>query len=115
MLMIRLARVGKKKHPTYRVVLQEKQKAASSTVLETLGHYTPHTHPATLEVAAERVSHWMSKGAQLSDTLHNVFVERKIIESAKRKITRTKRKSAEEAAAEKSTDAAASQPEKSSS
>ena len=101
MLMIRLARVGKRKHPTYRVVLQEKQKAASSTVLETLGHYDPHTHPATLEVAAERVSYWMSKGAQLSDTLNNVFVERKIIQGAKRTVTRTKKKTAEEVAAEK--------------
>lgn len=111
MLMIRLARVGKKKHPTYRVVLQEKQKASSSTVLETLGHYDPHTHPATLEVAAERVLHWMSKGAQLSDTLNNVFVERKIVQGAKRAITRTKKRTVEEAAAKP----AAPQPEKSSS
>lgn len=110
MLMIRLARVGKKKHPTYRVVLQEKQKAASSTVLETLGYYNPHKHPATLEVAAERVSYWMSKGAQLSDTLNNVFVERKIIDGVKRKITRTKKKSAEDAVVAKPAEATTPQP-----
>lgn len=98
--MIRLARVGKKKHPTYRVVVQEKHKATSSNALEILGHYNPHTNPASLEVKAERVQYWIGKGAQLSDTLHNVFLDKKMVTGEKRKIVRPKKKEAEAAASE---------------
>lgn len=96
MLVIRLTRVGKKKHPTYRVVVQQKQKAPSSNVLEILGHYNPHTNPATVEVKAERVSYWLQKGAQASDTVHNLLVERGVLQAPKRTIARGKKIAAEE-------------------
>lgn len=91
MLMIRLTRVGKKKHPTYRVVVQQREKAPSANVLEILGHYNPHTNPATIAVQGERLQYWMKNGAQLSDTLHNLLVGHKLLDAEKRKITRTKR------------------------
>ena len=94
MLMIRLTRVGKKNFPTYRVVVQQRQKAPSSNVLEILGHYNPHTNPATVAVKQERLQHWIKNGAQLSDTVHNLFVEHKLLHAEKRKVTHTK-KSAE--------------------
>ncbi len=97
MLTIRLARVGKKKHATYRVVVQEKHKATSSNALEILGHYNPHTHPASLEVKADRVQYWISKGAQLSDTLHNLFLDKKLVTGEKRKIVRPKKREEEPA------------------
>ncbi len=96
MLMIRLTRVGKKKHPTYRVVVQQKQKAPSSNVLEILGHYDPHTHPATLEVKQERLQYWVASGAQLSDTLHNLLLDKGLIQGTKRRIVSLKKSAAKE-------------------
>lgn len=99
MLMIRLSRVGKKKHPTYRVVLQDKRRSPSSAVLEELGHYDPHTHPATFVVKEDRIRYWLAQGAQASDTIHNHFVTHGIVKSEKRVITRGKKKAEEAAAA----------------
>ena len=50
MLMIRLARFGAKKKPSYRVVVIEKEKARNGRSLEVLGFYNPLTHPATFQV-----------------------------------------------------------------
>jgi small subunit ribosomal protein S16 len=69
MLMIRLARFGAKKKPSYRVVVIEKEKARNGRSLEVLGFYNPLTHPATFQVKYERVAHWLSVGAKPSDTM----------------------------------------------
>lgn len=69
MLAIRLARFGAKKKPTYRVVVIEKQRARDSRALEVVGFYNPLTEPATVNFKHERVSHWVSCGAQPSDTV----------------------------------------------
>jgi small subunit ribosomal protein S16 len=67
--MIRLARFGAKKKPSYRVVVIEKEKARNGRSLEVLGFYNPLTHPATFQVKYERVAHWLSVGAKPSDTM----------------------------------------------
>ena len=69
MIMIRLARFGAKKKPSYRVVAIEKEKARNGRSLEVLGFYNPLTHPATFQVKYERVAHWLSVGAKPSDTM----------------------------------------------
>ena len=69
MLMIRLARFGAKKKPSYRVVVIEKEKARNGRSLEVLGFYNPLTHPATFQVNNERIAHWLSVGAKPSDTM----------------------------------------------
>ena len=69
MLMIRLARFGAKKKPSYRVVVIEKEKARNGRSLEVLGFYNPLTHPATFQVKYERVAHWLKVGAKPSDTM----------------------------------------------
>ena len=69
MLMIRLARFGAKKKPSYRVVVIEKEKARNGRSLEVLGFYNPLTHPATFQVDHERVAHWLKVGAKPSDTM----------------------------------------------
>lgn len=108
MLMIRLSRTGKKKYPTFRVVVQEKQKATSSNVVEILGHYNPQTNPATLEVKAERVHHWIGVGAQLSNTLHNLLITKGVIQGDKRKFVKAKKIAKDEE--EKSEPASAQKP-----
>lgn len=88
MLVIRLTRVGKKKQPSYRVVVQEKGRDPWGNYVEQLGHYHPLTNPATLTLQEERVRYWIQKGAQPSDTLWNLLVDRKIIEGEKRRVAK---------------------------
>lgn len=67
MLMIRLARTGARKQPYYRVVVIDKERARNGRALEIVGLYNPRTSPATVDLKRERIEHWVSKGAQVSD------------------------------------------------
>lgn len=69
MLMIRLARFGAKKKPTYRVVVIEKERARDSKAIEVIGHYNPIATPAKVDLQYDRIDHWMKSGAHLSDTV----------------------------------------------
>lgn len=69
MLMIRLARVGARKQPQYRVVVIEKDRARNGRSIEVVGTYNPRTNPATVNFKRDRVDYWTSKGAQLSETV----------------------------------------------
>jgi small subunit ribosomal protein S16 len=66
-LMIRLARVGARKQPYYRVVVIEKDRARNGRSVEVVGQYNPRTNPATVNIQRDRVDYWVGKGAQLSD------------------------------------------------
>src|SRR5438552_16231006 len=68
-LMIRLARVGARKQPYYRVVVIDKERARNGRALEVVGLYNPRTSPATVDLKRERIDHWVSKGAQVSQTV----------------------------------------------
>ena len=65
--MIRLARIGARKQPYYRVVVIEKERARNGRSVEVVGTYNPRTTPASLELKRERIDYWVSKGAQCSD------------------------------------------------
>ena len=67
MLMIRLARVGARKQPHYRVVVIEKDRARNGRSVEVVGTYNPRTTPASLDLKRERIDFWVGNGAQLSD------------------------------------------------
>ena len=69
MLMIRLARFGAKKKPTYRVVVIEKERARDSRAVEIVGTYNPVAQPAQVNLKHERIAHWLKSGAQPSDTV----------------------------------------------
>jgi small subunit ribosomal protein S16 len=69
MLMIRLARFGAKKKPSYRVVVIDKERARDSRAVEIVGTYHPIVKPAQVNLKHERIAHWMSHGAQPSDTV----------------------------------------------
>jgi len=75
MLMIRLQRVGRKNDPSFRVVVVDSKKAAQSGhAIEVLGSHDAR-HDRT-ELKAERISYWLSVGAQASDTVHNLLVKK---------------------------------------
>jgi len=68
-VMIRLARVGAKKQPYYRIVVIEKDRARNGRCIEVVGTYNPRTSPASIELKHERVAYWRGVGAQLSPTV----------------------------------------------
>lgn len=67
MLMIRLARVGARKQPYYRVVVIEKDRARNGRSVEVVGTYNPRTSPASVDLKLDRIDYWKGKGAQPSD------------------------------------------------
>jgi small subunit ribosomal protein S16 len=69
MLMIRLARFGGKKSPSYRVVVIDKERARDSRAVEVVGIYDPLTSPAAVRLDHARIEHWMKNGAQPSVTV----------------------------------------------
>jgi len=93
MLAIRLTRTGKKNQPTYRVILAEKTSPVRGKFIEILGHYNPRSKEKGLDT--ERIKYWISKGAQVSPTVHNLLVSEKIVEAKKVKAWRPKKKTQE--------------------
>ncbi|MDD3170442.1 MAG: 30S ribosomal protein S16 [Candidatus Paceibacterota bacterium] len=94
--MIRLFRIGKKKQPSYKVVVTDKRNApARGRFVEEVGTYNPLTKEAAFK--KDRIVHWLQVGAQASDTVHNLLIQNKVIEGEKRKMTFKKK---EEAAVE---------------
>jgi len=69
MLMIRMARFGAKKKPTYRVVVIDKERARDSRSVEVVGTYNPVAKPKVIDLKHDRIAHWMKNGAQPSDTV----------------------------------------------
>jgi small subunit ribosomal protein S16 len=69
MVMIRLARFGAKKKPSYRVVVIDKERARDSKALEVVGSYSPVAKPRTVILKHDRIAHWVKNGAQLSTTV----------------------------------------------
>jgi small subunit ribosomal protein S16 len=67
--MIRLARVGARKQPYYRVVVIEKTRARNGRSVEVVGTYNPRTNPASVDLKRERIDHWVSQGAKMSETV----------------------------------------------
>src|SRR3990167_1581672 len=82
MLTIRLTRVGKKKDGSFRVIVVEsKRKVQPGNYLEMVGSYDPRVD--TVSLKADRIKYWMSMGATVSDTVHNLLVSQKIIDAKK--------------------------------
>lgn len=106
MLKIRLQRFGKKNSPSFRVVLVEHTFRPQGKYIELLGSYNPKSKQKKFN--KDRILHWISKGAQVSPTMHNMLVDEKIIDKAKVKAWRAKRSvafaSAEATADKKSAD-----------
>lgn len=83
MLMIRLQRVGRKHEPVFRLVLTDsKDGPKSGKFLEILGNFDARRGEKA-EFKTDKIKHWISKGAQLSDTVHNLMIDRKVIEGKK--------------------------------
>lgn len=84
MVRIRLRRVGAKKQPSYRIVAADKESPRDGRFIEILGHYNPRTEPATIHMKEDRIYDWMSKGAQPSDSVVQLFKTTGLIERYER-------------------------------
>lgn len=70
---IRLARVGSKKNPVYRVVVADSRSPRDGRFIEIIGRYNPQTDPSTIDLDEAKVKDWMSKGAQPTDSVRRLL------------------------------------------
>ncbi len=77
MLKIRLRRMGSNRRPVYRVVVSDARHTPSAAVLEEVGFYNPRIQPAEVRIDRERVDYWVSRGAQLSETVRTLLAQKK--------------------------------------
>ena len=97
MLKIRMQRTGRTNAPSFRiVVLEHTRSPKAGNFLEKLGTYNPKTKVRILN--AERIKYWISVGAQLSATVHNMLISAGIIEGKKINVLPAYRAPAEAAA-----------------
>ena len=70
---IRLARHGSHKNPVYRVVVADARVPRDGRTIETIGRYNPRTEPSTVEIDADKARHWLSRGAQPTQTVRKLL------------------------------------------
>ena len=76
---IRLRRMGSKKAPFYRVVVADSRYPRDGRFIEQVGTYNPMTEPATVDFDAEKITKWISNGAQPTDTVKRLLKNKGII------------------------------------
>jgi small subunit ribosomal protein S16 len=79
LVKIRLKRMGAKKRPFYRLVVADSRSPRDGRFIELLGYYDPLTEPARVQVDADKVREWMSKGARPSDAARDLLVREGIL------------------------------------
>lgn len=84
MLVIRFQRVGRRNDPAYRMVVAERRSKPHCIGTEVVGSYHPKTKHTILK--SERILYWIGKGAQVSDTVHNLLVRKGVVKGSKRRI-----------------------------
>jgi small subunit ribosomal protein S16 len=70
---LRLARVGSKKNPIYRIVAADERSPRDGKFLDIVGRYNPQTHPSTIVIDEEKAKGWLSKGAQPTDAVKRLL------------------------------------------
>lgn len=97
-LRIRLRRVGRKKQPSYRIVVADANSPRDGAYVDTVGFYNPRTQPATLEMDLGKLDDWLGKGASLSTTAASLVRKARKGGDAKVGYTSPEAKAAAEAA-----------------
>ncbi len=78
---LRFQRVGMPKQPYYRLVAIDRRSARDAAEIEVLGHYNPKNKDNALTVKADRIQHWISRGAQPSDTVKSLLLKNRLFPS----------------------------------
>ncbi len=74
--------MGAKKRPSYRIVAADSRSPRDGRFIETIGYYDPITDPATIRVDEDRARHWLSVGAQPSDTVRDILRKAGVVTKA---------------------------------
>lgn len=80
MVKIRLRRTGKKKQPSYRVVVADSRAPRDGAFIENIGHYSPLTDPPTIVIDEEKARKWLERGAQPTETVASLLRKLGIME-----------------------------------
>jgi small subunit ribosomal protein S16 len=72
---IRLMRVGKKKQPTYRVVVADGRSPRDGRFIEIIGQYAPRQDPSFCQIDADSALSWLRKGAQPTEQVQKLLTE----------------------------------------
>ncbi|HEX2058349.1 MAG TPA: 30S ribosomal protein S16 [Actinomycetota bacterium] len=73
MVKIRLMRVGKRKQPSYRVVVADSRSPRDGRIIEAIGHYHPRQDPSVVSIDEDRALYWLERGAQPSDQVRQLL------------------------------------------
>ena len=76
---IRLTRMGKKKHPFYRVVVADQRARRDGAPIEEIGYYNPMTNPAEIKIDADKANKWLANGAQPTETVKTLLKKSEIL------------------------------------
>jgi small subunit ribosomal protein S16 len=66
-------RVGKKKQPSFRVVVADQRSPRDGRIIESIGHYGPRQEPSVVSIDSARAVYWLQKGAQPSNTVRKLL------------------------------------------
>ncbi|HEY82860.1 MAG TPA: 30S ribosomal protein S16 [Dehalococcoidia bacterium] len=83
MVKIRLRRVGAKGQPSYRLVVADARAPRDGAFIDIIGHFNPLTDPETVVINEEKARHWLSKGAQPTDTAARLLAKAGVMEKSK--------------------------------
>ncbi len=70
---IRLTRLGRKKHPFYRIIVADSERQRDGKFLDIVGTYDPMQNPAAITINTEKLQDWMGKGALPSTTVQSLI------------------------------------------
>jgi len=103
MLTIRLQRTGKRNQADFRIVLAEKESPVNKKIVEILGSYNPRKK--TFKVNEERVKYWIGQNIEMSETIHNLFITKTLLDGKKVKAFNIPKKPSSAEAPESKTEA----------
>ncbi len=70
---IRLRRQGRKKAPTYRIIVADGRSPRDGKFIENLGQYAPRAGDKAVQLNVARTNYWLDNGAQPSDTVRSLL------------------------------------------
>ena len=73
MVRIRLRRIGSKGKALYKIIVADQRSPQKGKYIEEVGTYDPHTNPASINLLEDKISDWISKGAQPSESVYKIF------------------------------------------
>ena len=77
---IRLTRIGKKKAPSYRVIVADSRSPRDGRFIEEIGYFDPLTNPETVKIDADTAKTWIKNGAQPTDTVRALLKKSNIVD-----------------------------------